>query len=329
MTDLSSQPAVPGLVEGPEVSVMLVNWNTREMTLDCLRTVFAQTRSTPFEVILVDNGSADGSAEAIAAEFPQVVLMAEQENHGFAKATNISVERARGKYVLLLNTDTLVLDRAIDKLVEFAEANPEARIWGGRTVFEDGSLNPNSSWGKITPWSMFCFAAGLSMMFRNSALFNPEAYGGWQRDTPREIDVVQGSFLLITKAFWDELGGFDPVFFMYGEEADLCARARARGARPKMTPEATIVHFGGRSTKLFADREVYMMGSRVGLINRHFHPFWRPFGRAMTLMWAGWRTAVYRIAAKVTPRYKERDEHCAKVWQRRSEWRHGPRSKAI
>lgn len=308
----------------PLVSVMLVNWNTREMTLDCLRTVFAETVETPFEVILVDNGSADGSAEAIAREFPQVVLMAESENHGFAYATNISVERARGKYVLLLNTDTLVLDRAIDRIVQFAEQRPEARIWGGRTLFKDGSLNPTSCWGRITPWSVSCMATGLAKLGHESPLLNPEGYGGWKRDSEREVDIIQGSFFLIEKAFWDELGGFDRSFFMYGEEADLCLRARAVGARPRVTPDATIVHFGGGSAKFYADQIVYVLGSRIGMINRHFSPLWKPYGKAMTLFWAGWRAFAYGWAARLKPRYGAQAEQWNEAWRRRKEWRNGP-----
>lgn len=330
MLQPASDPTItngkPG--EPPLVSVMLVNWNTREMTLDCLRTVYQQTREVPFEVILVDNGSHDGSAEAIAAEFPQVVLMAETENHGFAIATNISVERARGRYVLLLNTDTLVLDGAIDKLVAFAQARPEARIWGGRTLFEDHSLNPFSCWGRVTPWSAFCQAFGLNAVFRNSELFNSESYGGWKRDSEREVDIVQGSFFLIEKAFWDELGGFDRAFFMYGEEADLCVRATRHGARPRMTPEATIVHFGGKSATKKANKLVYILGSRNGMIERYFPQGWVGFGKSMTAAWAFTRSIAYPVASLLAPRFRESAACWKEVWRRRNEWRNGPLQRA-
>ena len=306
------------------LSVMLVNWNTREMTLACIRSIFAETRATRFEVICVDNGSADDSAQAIAAEFPQVVLMAEAANHGFALATNISVARARGQYVLLLNTDTIVLDGAIDKLVAFARERPDARIWGGRTLFEDRSLNPGSVWGRITPWSMFCMATGLTTAFRSTTLFNPEGYGDWRRDDEREVDVVQGSFFLIERAFWQELGGFDPAFFMYGEEADLCLRARARGARPRMTPAATIVHHGGRSTREAAQKIIYKLGCRIGLIDRHFAPGWRRYGRVLTRFWAWWRAALYAVAARISGRFESSAGQWREAWRRRAEWQNGP-----
>ena len=97
----------------------------------------------------------------------------------------------------------------------------------------------------MTLWSLFCRATGLALVFKDSAFFNSEFYGAWQRDSERAVDVVMGCFFLMRRADWEALGGLDPTFVMYGEEADLCRRARARGARPRMTPEATIVHFHG------------------------------------------------------------------------------------
>ncbi len=308
----------------PIVSIMLVNWNTREMTLECLRSVYAETTNIPFEVIVVDNGSHDGSAEAIAEEFPQVELMAESANHGFAKATNISVERARGEYVLLLNTDTVVLDRAIEKLVAFAESRPDAKIWGGRTIFEDGSLNPDSCWGRITAWSAFCMATGLSRIFRKSELMNPECYGAWPRDCERRVDIVQGSFLLIKREFWNELGGFDLEFFMFGEEADLAARARGFGADPVMTPEATIIHYGGRSTKQFSKRIIYVIGGRVGLIRRHFKGFWRPVGVGLMVFWVWWRAKAYKFGSILFPKLEEQGSEWQIAWEQREKWIKGP-----
>ncbi|MDE3120769.1 MAG: glycosyltransferase family 2 protein, partial [Paracoccaceae bacterium] len=118
----------------PQLSIIVVSYNTRDMTLACLASVFAQTR-TPFEVIVVDNASTDGSAEAIGAAFPQVRLMAETTNHGFAAAHRLAVPVARAPWLLLLNPDTVVLNGALDKLLAFAERTPDAGIWGGRTLF--------------------------------------------------------------------------------------------------------------------------------------------------------------------------------------------------
>ncbi len=308
----------------PLVSIMIVNWNTRELTLECLRSVYAETRETEFEVIVVDNASSDGSAQAIAREFPQATLMAEHRNHGFAHATNISVAKARGRYVLLLNSDTVVQNGAIDALVRFAQARPQAKIWGGRTLFADGSLNPTSAWGRITPWSLLCMSSGIAAAFPNSEWLNPECYGGWQRDSEREVDIVQGAFFLIEREFWDELGGFDPAFFMYGEEADLCHRARALGADPAITPTAQIIHYGGQSSTMLSQKIIYVLGGRIGLIDRHFSPRWRGYGRFMMRRWAQWRAFAYGIAARLNDRYAEPARHWGEAWARRDEWRDGP-----
>lgn len=200
-----------------DVSILIVSFNTRELTLEALRSVRRETTDVSYEVIVVDNASGDGSAMAIAAEFPDVRLFARADNIGFARANNLAAREARGKYILLLNPDTVVLDRAIDRLHAFARRLPDARIWGGRTLFADGSLNSASCWGRMTLWNLACRATGLAAVFRTAEVFNGEAYGGWLRDTERTVDIVSGCFLMIESSFWRELDGFDPLFFMYGE----------------------------------------------------------------------------------------------------------------
>ncbi len=303
----------------------MVNWNTREMTLACVKSIYAETRATSFEIILVDNGSQDGSADAIASTFPQVRLIAETRNHGFARANNMAAEKARGQYLLLLNTDTLILDGAIDRLVDAARAFPQALIWGGRTLFGDGQINPSSVWGRITGWSAVCFALGLRSLFRGSALFNSEGLGDWQRDSLRQVDIVSGCFLLIPRAFWMRLGGFDPKFFMYGEEADLCARARALGARPLMTPDARIIHYGGGSAASHATKIAYVMGARMGLIDRHLSGVERQIGRTATQAHVVLRACAYWVLAGLRPRrFGPTAREWGRAWAQRAQWRYGP-----
>jgi len=318
------------LAARPELSVIIVNWNTREMTLACLASLYAETTATSFEVILVDNGSHDGSAAAIAVAFPQVRLLAESENHGFAKANNIAADIANGEFLLLLNSDTVVLDKAVDRLVAFARETPDAGIWGGRTVFANGTLNPGSAWGKPTLWSTVSFALGLMHLAPNSALFNPEGMGGWKRDTRRQVDIVSGCFFLIKAELWQALSGFDPVFFMYGEEADLCARARARGVRPMITPEATIIHYGSASTSKFAHKIVYTFGAKIGLLNRQLTSPARELSRGFLQFGAWWRAALYGVAVRIAPgRFAASAAAWRDAWRRRAEWREGPPGRAI
>lgn len=310
--------------QSPEVSVIVVSFNTRDMTLACLRSVAAQTTSA-HEVILIDNASKDGSAAAVAAEFPGVRLMAETENHGFAKANNIAGQVARGEYILLLNPDTVVLDGAIDRLLAFAKRRPEAKIWGGRTLYGDGSLNPTCCWRKMSLWSVLCAATGLSSAFRKSEIFNPEGYGNWQRDTEREVDIVCGAFLLIRRAFWAELGGFDLSYVMYGEEADLCLRARAMGAHPRMTPEATIIHYVGASEQVRGSKLVMLLKAKIRLIRDHFPGWQQGLARWVFRLWPlsryGAAAAVARLKGGESRR--QRAEGWKEVWTRRAEWWNG------
>lgn len=316
MTDREPQDAA-----APRVSIVVVSYNTRAMTLDCLRSIAEQT-TVPHEVILVDNASADGSAEAVAAEFPDVRLLAETENHGFAKANNIAAKVAQGHYLLLLNPDTIVLDHAIDRLVAFADRAPQARIWGGRTLFADRSLNPTNCWRAVSLWTLTCQVTGLASLFRSSAFLNPEGYGGWDRGTEREVDIVSGCFFLIPRGFWEELGGFDLTFVMYGEEADLCLRAAKRGARPRITPEASIVHYVGASTTLRTDRQILVLKAKMRLIRRHFPAWAQPLGLAMQQLWPATRALATGIVARITrrPPHAERARGWAEVWARRADW---------
>ena len=303
----------------PTVSIIVISYNTRDMTLDCLRSVKTET-TEPYELIVLDNQSADGSADAIAAEFPDITLLRAEENHGFARGNNVAAKQARGEYLLLLNPDTVILDGAIDRLVEFAERAPQARIWGGRTLYGDRSLNPGSCWRRMSLWNVFCRTSGLTGIFPRSALFNSEAYGGWDRSTERQVDIVCGCFLLIRRADWHALGGFDPGFFMYGEEADLCLRAtRDLGAAPRVCPEATIIHYGGASEKVRSDKMVRLLSAKSELIRRHISWPYRPLAQALFRYWPYTR----RLASALRGPNRESARVWGDIWNRRAEWQDG------
>lgn len=308
------------------VSVIIVNWNTRKLTLECLRSLYAQTTQTPFEVLLVDNGSHDGTVEAIAAEFPpadypNLRVIAEPTNHGFAVANNIAARLARGKRLLLLNSDTVVLDAAVDRVVAFADERPAAGIWGGRTLFGDGSLNYTSCWGRQTLWSVFCFTFGLCKLFPNINFFNPEGMTAWRRNSIREVDVVTGCFLLIDTALWHRLEGFDPIFFMYGEEADLCLRAQRLGARPVITPAATIIHYGHGSAVTRADPQVRLLRAKIALAHRSLGPVSAELVRWLYLVAVALRTVGYGLVAWLRRRPNDAVTGAwAATLKRRDEW---------
>jgi N-acetylglucosaminyl-diphospho-decaprenol L-rhamnosyltransferase len=305
----------------PQLSIIIISFNTRDITLACLESVYAQTRETGFEVIVLDNASTDGSADAVAARFPAVLLIRNPTNLGFAGGNNAAVRHASGEYLLLLNPDTVVLDGAIDKLMAFARARPEAGIWGGRTLFADGSLNATYCWKRQTVWSAFCCGTGLSSMFRGSRVLDPEAMGAWNREETPEVDIVSGCFLLITRALWDKLGGFDPAFFMYGEEADMCLRAREQGARPRITTAATIIHLGGASEKVRSDKLVRLIKAKTLLIRRHWSAPAARVGVAMLTFWPLSRAMVWSLLAPLKgDAGRESAQVWSGVWMRRREW---------
>ncbi|MEL6886571.1 MAG: glycosyltransferase family 2 protein [Pseudomonadota bacterium] len=303
----------------PTVSIIVISYNTRDMTLDCLRSVKTET-TEPYELIVLDNQSADGSADAIAAEFPDITLLRAEENHGFARGNNVAAKQARGEYLLLLNPDTVILDGAVDRLMAFAHRVPQARIWGGRTLYGDRSLNPGSCWRRMSLWNVFCRTSGLTGIFPRSALFNSEAYGGWDRSTERQVDIVCGCFLLIRRADWQALGGFDPGFFMYGEEADLCLRAtRDLGAAPRVCPEATIIHYGGASEKVRSDKMVRLLSAKSELIRRHISWPYRPLAQALFRYWPYTR----RLVSALRGPKRESARVWGEIWNRRAEWQDG------
>lgn len=249
------------------LSVIIVSFNTRELTLAAIDAVLRQLGSDG-EIIVVDNASTDGSASAIARDFPQVNLLALDDNIGFARANNLAAKQARGRLLLLLNPDTLLQPGAIAAMLDFARRRPDARIWGGRTLRPDGRPDPRSCARRPSLWSVFSMSVGLASIFPGSTFCNPEAMPNWGRDDERDVDIVIGCFLMIGRSDWQSLHGFDPAFFMYGEEVDLCLRARAIGARPAICPEAQIIHFDGASQDA-APRMVQVLAARILNCRRH------------------------------------------------------------
>ncbi|NCB43419.1 MAG: glycosyltransferase family 2 protein [Clostridia bacterium] len=304
-----------------DVSVIIVSYNTKEITLACLQSVFEQTFGISFEIIVVDNNSKDYSAQAIAKNFPGVLLIQSSKNLGFALANNIASEKAKGEYLLLLNSDTIVLDNAIQKLYFFAQKHPFNGIYGGRTLNRDLSLNPSSCWRRPTLWSLICYSSGITAIFRRNNLFDPESYGSWRRDYEREVDIVSGCFLMIKKQLWSLLGGFSSQFFMYGEDADLCFRAIREGARPIITPEAVIVHYGGASEKVHTEKMIRLLRAKGLLLKEHWSSAEFFFGRFLFPLAAFSRMVSCFILCKIYPKkFNAKAKVWQEIWGRRSEW---------
>jgi GT2 family glycosyltransferase len=305
-----------------KISIIIINYNTAKYTLNTIKSFFNDLNQDSDEIIVFDNASIDGSAKALRDTFGDTIhFIPSTANIGFAAGNNLAVKHSTGEYLLLLNPDTVVLDQAIYKLVAFAKMHPEAGIWGGRTLFPDLSLNPASCWHRQTLWSLLCQASGLSSLFRKSSFFNMEGMGGWDRQGVREVDIVSGCFILIRRSLWDQLEGFHPDFFMYGEEADLCLRAKQVGARPMVTSEATIIHYGGASETVRSDKLVKLIKAKMTLIRRHFSPITILPGIVLLACWPLSRYFAHSIASLLGRSASTQAQQVwGEVWQQRKKW---------
>ena len=231
-----------------DVSIIIVNWNTRQITSDCLDSIYSQDSSLEYEVIVIDNASSDNSVFSIKQNFSEIILIENEVNLGFAAANNQGMRIAKGRYVLLLNSDTVVLDHAIEKTVAFANQHPEAGVVGCRVLNQDMSLQP-SCFMYPSVLNMFLASTYLYKIFPGSKFFGREMMSWWEMLDVREVDVVRGCFMLVSRKAIHEVGVLDESYFMYCEETDWCYRMNDFGWKSLFTPDAEIIHLGGASSK--------------------------------------------------------------------------------
>lgn len=282
-----------------QLDIIVVSYNTRELTLRSLKSIYNETKRTSFNLIVVDNNSHDGSADAIEKNFPQLTLIRSNRNLGFSAGVNLGAKNTCCDHLLLLNPDTVILNGAIDKLYSFALKKPNNGIWGGVTLNEDKSLNTHNAWRKPSTQSLFFNAFGLNEVFSTSGFFNKANYGSWKRDTVHEIDMLQGSFFLTKRSLWEQLGGLDEVFFMYGEECDFCLKAKKLGYQPIITPSAKIIHHGGASETSISDKTIKLLKSKVELINKHTTKWKRPIHKSLLILYVINKTIVTQLSSLI------------------------------
>lgn len=256
-----------------KISIIIVNFRTVELVIHCINSIIdAQIRDIAYEIIVLDNGSEDGSYEKLKSLYPHLNIVNINRNIGFAAANNRGSELATGDYILFLNPDTVVKPGAIEALYSFSKRCPDAGAWGGRTVFADGTLNPTSVSAFVTLRSLFFRATGLSAVFEGNPTLNPDVYPTWNRDTERKVDVLFFCFVLVRADVWLSFGGFDERFFMFCEDDDICWRMEKSGLDRMFTPEACIVHYGGASTPDRPHRIAMLLSARLIWIALHWNP---------------------------------------------------------
>lgn len=247
-----------------DLSIIIINWNTREMLRDCLESVRAGEKPERTEIIVVDNGSSDGSADMVAQEFPEIILIRNRDNRGFSAANNQAMRIASGRYLLLLNSDTLVYDDVLARSVDYLDARPEVAAMGCRVLNADGTVQRTCGEYPSLP-NLLLLASGLWRLPWPRFLGKYQMTH-WQRDSERDVEVVSGCYLLVRGALLPTIGLFDEDFFFFGEETDWCLRFRKAGHRLRFAPVGEITHYGGGSTgKLNQKRDLMLWGAIVRL----------------------------------------------------------------
>ncbi|AFN73539.1 glycosyl transferase family 2 [Melioribacter roseus P3M-2] len=232
-----------------DLSIIIVNYNVKEFLLNLLESIRKASDNLSIETIVVDNASEDGSVEAIQTKFPEVILIANEKNLGFGAANNIALEKARGKYLLLLNPDTIVKEDTFRKMIDFFDKNPNAGIAGCKVLNPDGTLQLACRRSFPGPWTSFTKVMGLSSLFPKSKLFARYNLTFLDENQTYEVDAVSGAFMMLRREVYEKIGGFDPQFFMYGEDLDLCYRTQQAGYKVYYVHSTEIFHYKGESTK--------------------------------------------------------------------------------
>jgi GT2 family glycosyltransferase len=288
----------------PLISVLVVNHNVRELLRDTLNAL--ENEGWPnLEVIVADNASADGSAAMVQREFPTVRLLPLLENVGYGRANNVAFEQAKGDLILLLNPDVTVTPGCVGHLVRFLENHPDAGAAGPRLVRPDGSPDLAARRSFPTPAASFYRMAALSRLLPGSARFNRYNLGALDPTREHEMDAGTGACLLIRREAIDRAGLFDPDFFMYGEDLDLCYRIKAAGWKIWYVPGAMAVHVKGTSTRQVPMRMQYEFHRAMWIYHRKHHASTlpAPANAAIWLgIWGRWALLSARTALARDPR---------------------------
>lgn len=232
-----------------DLSIIIVNYNVKEFLQNLIHSIEKASLNLTKEILIVDNASDDGSVEFIKEKFPQIKLIANQKNLGFGKANNIGLKQANGKYILLINPDTLVAEDTFEKMIKFFESNSEAGLAGCKILNPDGSLQLACRRSFPGPWTSFTKVTGLSNLFPNSKIFARYNLTYLDENKTYEVDAISGSFMMMRKEVYEKVGGFDEQFFMYGEDLDLCYRIQKSGFKVYYVHSTQIIHYKGESTK--------------------------------------------------------------------------------
>ncbi|GIO35151.1 glycosyl transferase [Paenibacillus antibioticophila] len=291
-----------------DLSVIIVSYNTRLLTLGCLQSVFASETEYAYEVILVDNASGDGSAAAIKEHFPQVSIIENKDNVGFAKANNQAMTVAGGRYVLMLNSDTVVQPDTLQKMIAYMDVHPHTGAAGCKVILPNGSLDKACKRGFPTPSAAFYYLFGLSRLFPVSPRFNRYQLGHLDPDLTHAVDCLVGAFMVVRQETIWQVGVLDEAFFMYGEDVDWCYRIKQAGWGIDYYPATCIVHVKGASSRRKPLKIIYEFHRAMWLFHRkHYKQRYSWFVNFVVFSGIAMRFAVSLAANKLRLRRPERN----------------------
>jgi GT2 family glycosyltransferase len=255
-------PEPPYLGPVADVSVIIVNWNSKDYVRKCLASLLRDHAAPDFEIIVVDGGSFDGCGEMMADEFPTAVFVQVGKNVGFGRANNLGFERASRRIVWLLNPDTEVLGSAASAMFDALERTEGAGLVGAKLLNSDGSLQTSCVQSLPTVLNQALGSEFLRRLFPKSRLWGITALNS--KNEPVEVEAVPGACIMLRRADFERIGRFDPGYFMYGEDMDLCFKVRKAGLKVIYVPQAEVIHHGGGSSrKQFSKFSVVLMRESV------------------------------------------------------------------
>jgi GT2 family glycosyltransferase len=252
-----------------KVSIIIVNYKTKKLIRDCLKSLYLYSSDFDLEVIIVDNNSNDNIKDMLSFEFPSVKYIQNKVNVGFGAANNVAIKQAKGKYLFLLNPDTIILNDAVTIFYDYCEENKNIGCIGG--FLEDTEGNQIHSYGKfLNYWYDLFYSFGYSIKkllnLKNTKFITPtyQKYG-----ESIEVDYITGADLFVSKETLEQIGVFDESFFMYSEETDLQYRMKIKGLKRIVIPKARIIHLEGKSFALSNSRRIMMNVSKLKYVKKH------------------------------------------------------------
>ena len=241
--------------ENVDLSIIIVSFNTKIFLEECIRSIKKTAKGFTYEIIVVDNASKDGSSELIKNKFKDIILIENKENLGFSKANNLGIQKASGRYILFLNSDTLVYENTLKRMIDFMESHKEAGAATCKVVLQSGKIDDASHRGFPTPWNSFTHFSGLAKLFGKTKFFGGYNLGYMDLSKIHEIDALAGAFMLVRKEAGKEAGWWDEDYFFYGEDLDFCFHLKQKGWKVYFVPEVSILHYKGVSGGIKKDSQ--------------------------------------------------------------------------